>query len=120
MTLRQLNVLQWIGVVVPPLAWAAQHVAGSGEAQGICSPGGYGWGVTNEAWQLSIVGAAVVVILAAEAAAVAVFRATRGEDPEKSRLHFMATGAIVANALFLAIVLLSGLTSGLENGCVQS
>jgi hypothetical protein len=120
MTAKRLNVAQWIGVVAPPLVWAGQHVVGSGAAQAMCGAGGRGLGITNEAWQLSIVGAAVVLILLAEAAAVAVFVATRGEDAEKSRLHFMATGAMIANALFLAIVLLSGLTSGLESGCVQS
>ena len=38
----------------------------------------------------------------------------------QTRIHFFATAAMVANVLFLAILLMSGLASGLENACVQS
>jgi hypothetical protein len=69
-----------------------------------------------------------------EAAAVAVFLATReanyGDGPPgdgrwngalpQTRLHFFATAAMVANVLFLAIVLMDGLASALEKACVGS
>ena len=39
-TLRQLSVVQWIGVVVAPLAWTAQQVVGYGVGGARCSGGG--------------------------------------------------------------------------------
>ena len=38
-TLRQLSVVQWVGVVVAPLAWTVQHVLGygAGEARWMAS-----------------------------------------------------------------------------------
>lgn len=119
MSVRRLGVLQWIGVVVAPLVWTFQHVAGYGFAQAHCGPGGT-WGVSNSVWQLLLLAATALVVLGAQAAAVAVFVATRGEDAEESRLHFFATAAIVANVLFLAIILMDGLASGLAKACVGS
>ncbi len=121
MTVRRLSLLQWIGTLVPPFVWATQHVLGYGIATAECGDGRVTrTGVSNTVWELALLGLAALVVVAAEAAAVAVFRATKGEDPEDSRLHFFATAAVVANVLFLTIILLDGLTSGLETGCVGS
>ena len=132
-TLRQLSVLQWVGVVVAPLAWTGQHVVGYGVGQARCEVGA-GWGIGYDTWQLAIVVAAGLLVVASEAAAVTVFLATRatnyGDGPAGegrwggavpySRLHFFATAAMVANVLFLAILLMDGLASALETACVQS
>jgi hypothetical protein len=121
MNVRRLSVLQWIGVLVPPLVWAGQHVVGYGIVTAQCGDGRVTrLGISNTLWELVLLAGAALVIVAAEAAAVVVFRATLGEDPEDSRLHFFATAAVVANVLFLAIVLMAGLASGLEKACVGS
>ena len=75
-----------------------------------------------------------MLVLISEAAAVAVFLATRdtnyGDGPPGdgrwggavpySRLHFFATAAMVANVLFLTVILLDGIAAVFETVCVQS
>ena len=133
-TLRQLSVVQWIGVVVAPLAWASQHVVGYGVGQARCSVAGAQWGISYDTWQLAIMAAAIVLILLSEAAAVTVFLETRGTNfgdgppgdgrwdgaVPYTRLHFFALTAMVANVLFLAIVLLDALGAVASTLCAQS
>lgn len=133
-TLRQLSVVQWIGVVVAPLAWASQHVVGYGVGEARCSVAGAAWGISYDTWQLAIMAAAIVLILLSEAAAVTVFLETRdtnyGDGPPGdgrwdgavpyTRLHFFAITAMVANVLFLAIVLLDALGAIASTLCAQS
>ena len=134
MSLRRLGIVQWIGVVVAPLAWTAQHVVGYGVGQARCSVAGMRWGIGFDTWQLAIVAAAGLLVVISEAAALTVFLATRetnyGDGPPGdgrwggavpySRLHFFATAAMVANVLFLAVIFLDGLGSVFDSLCVQS
>lgn len=134
MSLRRLGIVQWIGVVVAPAAWTLQHVVGFGIAQARCSIGGEHWGISNTVWELAVFSCAVLLVLISEAAAVAVFAATReanyGDGPPgdgrwsgalpQTRLHFFATAAMVANVLFFAVLCMDGLASALEKACVQS
>jgi hypothetical protein len=134
MSLRRLGIVQWIGVVMAPLAWTAQHVVGYGVGQARCSVAGMRWGIGFDTWQLAILAAAGLLVVISEAAAVTVFLATRdtnyGDGPPGdgrwggavpySRLHFFATAAMVANVLFLAVIFLDGLGSVFDSLCVQS
>jgi hypothetical protein len=133
-TLRRLSVVQWIGVVVAPLAWTGQHVVGYGVGEARCNVAGVHWGIGYDTWQLAILAAAGLLVLVSEAAAVAVFLATReanyGDGPPEdgrwggavpyTRLHFFATAAMVANVLFLTVILMDGLAAVLDTVCVQS
>jgi hypothetical protein len=132
-TLRQLAFVQWIGVMVAPLAWTGQHVVGYGVGEARCKVGA-NWGIGYDTWQLAILAAAVLLVLVSEAAAVTVFLATRetnyGDGPPGdgrwggavpySRLHFFATAAMVANVLFLTVILLDGLGAVFNTLCAQS
>jgi hypothetical protein len=134
MSTRTPSVVQWIGVIVAPLAWTGQHVVGFGTGEAACSVAGRRWGISFDTWQLAIMAAAGVLILVSEAAAVTVFLATRetnyGDGPPGagrwggavpySRLHFFATAAMVANVLFFTMILLSGLGSVFSTLCAQS
>jgi hypothetical protein len=134
MSLRRLGIVQWIGVVVAPLVWTAQHVVGYGVGQARCSVAGMRWGIGFDTWQLAILAAAGLLMVISEAAAVTVFVATRetnyGDGPPGdgrwggavpySRLHFFATAAMFANVLFLAVIFLDGLGSVFDSLCVQS
>jgi hypothetical protein len=134
MSLRRLGIVQWIGVVVAPLVWTAQHVVGYGVGQARCSVAGMRWGIGFDTWQLAILAAAGLLVVISEAAAVTVFVATRetnyGDGPPGdgrwggavpySRLHFFATAAMVANVLFIAVIFLDGLGSVFDSLCVQS
>jgi len=132
-TLRQLAFVQWIGVVVAPLAWTGQHVVGYGVGEARCKAGA-SWGIGYDTWQLAILAAAAVLIRIAEAAAGTVFLATReandGDGPAGegrwagavpyTRLHFFAMAAMVANVLFLTVIFLDGLGAVANSLCVQS
>ena len=132
-TLRQLAFVQWIGVVVAPLAWTGQHIVGYGVGEARCKAGA-NWGIGYDTWQLAILAAALLLVLISEAAAVAVFLATReanyGDGPAGdgrwsgavpyTRLHFFATAAMVANVLFFTVILLDGLGAVANSLCVQS
>jgi hypothetical protein len=134
LSLRALAAVQWVGVLGPPLAWFAQHLVGYGVAQAECSSGGLHWGIDNAVWQLAILSAAGLVCVVGETAAVLVFLRTRGTnfgdgpagdgrwngEPPYSRLHFAATAAMVANLLFLTIILLDGLAAAIDPLCRQS
>ena len=134
MSLRRLGIVQWIGVIVAPLVWTAQHVVGYGVGQARCSVAGMRWGIGFDTWQLAILAAAGLLVVISEAAAVTVFVATRetnyGDGPPGdgrwggavpySRLHFFASAAMVANVLFLAVIFLDGLGSVFDSLCVQS
>ncbi|MBV8481072.1 MAG: hypothetical protein JOY72_12310 [Actinobacteria bacterium] len=121
MSLRRLGMLQWVGLVAAPLTWAAQHVVGFGVTQAECGAGGMHWGIANTTWQLSMLSVGVLVVLGAEAAAAVVFLRTRGTEeddpPPDGRLHFLASAALVANLLFLSIMVLDGIGSTVADLC---
>ncbi len=123
MTTRRLAILQWLGLLVGALTWAAMHVVGYGITEAQCSVGGARWGIDNDVWQASLMAAAALVVLAAEAAAIVVVRRTRGLDdsaaPPEGRLHFFAVAAAAANVIFLMIVLLDGFAALFDVTCRQ-
>jgi len=122
--LQRLALLQWAGVVLAPAAWVGQHAVGQGTADARCSPGGSQWGIGHDTWQIALMVATVIVILVSEAAAIAVYRATRESSyqspPPAGRLQFFAIPAMVANLIFLGIVLMDGVASVVDALCRQS
>jgi hypothetical protein len=75
------------------------------------------------AWDLATAIAAALIALAGIAAAVVAFldtRELRDEPPPASRIHFMAIVGMTISPLFLAIIVLDGLGSGLVDICRQS
>lgn len=121
MTLRRLGMLQWFGLFAGLAAVTAEHLLGFGIAQATCSRAGAGHAGQNDPWQLTLMTAAGVVVLAAGAAAVAVLRGTREssyeDDPALGRIRFLAIGALVSNAIFLCVVLLDGISATVSLGC---
>jgi hypothetical protein len=133
-SLRGLGIVQWLGVIVAPLAWTGQHVVGYGVGEARCNVAGVHWGIGYDTWELAILAAAGLLVVVSEAAAIAVFLATReanyGDGPPEdgrwdgavpyTRLHFFATAAMVANVLFLTAILMDGLAAVFDTLCVQS
>jgi hypothetical protein len=112
MSLRRLSVLQWLGLLAGAGAWGAQFLTGYWVTETRCQAGGVR--LTNDLWQAALMGAGVVCVLAAEAAAVVVLRRTgrasyETDGPPLGRIRFFAIAAALANVIFLMIVLLSGL-----------
>ena len=123
MSLRRLEILQWVGLLAGALVWTGQHVVGYGITEAECSRGGMHWGITNDVWQGVLLGAAALLVLAAEAAAVAVVYRTRESSyespPASGRIRFFAIAAVAANLIFLTIMLLDGLAAIFNIACRQ-
>ena len=123
MTDRRASLLMWFGVWAAPVAWALQHAAGVMFGLAQCNPNGARWQVPLKTWDVLIAGGCAVVAIAGIAAAIMAFRGTsdRSEAPPPgSRIHFMAAMALTIGPLFLAIIVLNGLGTGLNDLCRQS
>jgi hypothetical protein len=120
----RLEALQWFGLFGGALAWAVQHVAGYGIADAGCNVAGRQWGLDVQTMQIVLSVAAGAAVLAAEAAALVVFRATR-DAPENApgpvgRLRFFAEAALLGNVLFLVIVVFDGVSTVYQLPCRPS
>ena len=123
MTDRRASLLMWVGVWAAPVAWALQHAAGVllGIAQ--CGPNGARWQIELTTLNVVVAAVAALVAIAGIVAAILAFRGTtdRSEAPPPgSRIHFMAAMALAIGPLFLAIIVLNGLGTGLVDACRQS
>ncbi len=117
MTRKRLEFLQWYALFGGALAWTAQHVVGFFASHAGCSHGG----LHPTAWQIALGLGAGAAVIAAELAALAVYRATSAVDGNAAgplgRLRFFATAALLGNALFLMIVILDAVGSVTELPC---
>jgi hypothetical protein len=134
MRLQRLAVLQWVGLLLGALTWTSAHLAGIGISQAECNATGITkWGLSNPAWQGTVMGVSVAFIVLAEICAVTVFRRTRGfefgdgppvdgfeGDRKPTRIHFFSAASVAANAIFLMIVLLDGCANLVDVACRQS
>ncbi|MFL5960270.1 MAG: hypothetical protein ACJ75G_08415 [Gaiellaceae bacterium] len=133
-TLRQLGIMQWTGTIIAPAIWFSQHLFGYGVGQAVCSAGGLHWGVDFDVYQLTAAAVTGLVEIVTWACALVVFLHTRGADwgdgpPEQGRwegrlpygrLHFFAVAGMVANVLFLTMVLLDATAAVTDVLCRQS
>jgi hypothetical protein len=120
---RRASLLMWVGVWAAPVAWALQHAAGVllGIAQ--CGPNGARWQIQLTTLNVVVAAVAALVAIGGIVAAILAFRGTtdRSEAPPPgSRIHFMAAMALAIGPLFLAIIVLNGLGTGLVDACRQS
>jgi len=124
MSRRRLEALQWYALLGGALAWAAEHVVGYFVTAGTCSAQAERWGIDARLWLGLLTAAGVAAVLAAQASALIVFRATSGVAQDApgpaGRLHFFAVAALVGNVLFLVLVALDGLGSLYHLPCTQS
>lgn len=124
MSSRRLELLQWFGFLFGGVIWFAVFVAGAGVAVAACNPAGSRWDIPYDAVHLGLLGFAAVSIVAAEAAAVLVFRATRREEeqgpPPGARMKLFAIGAMVGNLLFFVILVLSFVATIVNRTCHQA
>ena len=111
----RLGLLQWYGVFGGGLAWAAQLVLGFAGTQKTCGFDGMASGIGSDIWQLSLLVLGVLVVTGAEGAAALVFLRTRevrdDDPPPLGRWHFFAGAALVANLLFLTMIVLGGIAA---------
>jgi heme/copper-type cytochrome/quinol oxidase subunit 2 len=122
MTLRRLGVLQWVGLLLGAVVWFAQHIAGWGLTEAACDSADFN--ISHDLWQGVAAAVSIALILAAGAAATMVLFRTRGvtyeDDPPAGRLRFLAIAAVVANVIFLVIILLDGTAAIVNTACRQA
>jgi hypothetical protein len=124
LTRTRLEILQWFGLLGGAVAWTGQHVLGYFFADAGCNAAGAEWGLNHTPMQIALSVAAGAVVLAAEAAAYAVFRETRATDEyapgPNGRLKFFAEAALLGNVLFFVIVVLDCISTVYHLPCYQS
>jgi hypothetical protein len=122
MTLRRLGALQWIGLLLGAIVWFAQHIAGWGITEATCDSANFD--LSHDLWQAVTAALALALVLGAGAAAILVLLRTRDityeDDPPAGRLRFLAIAAVVANVIFLMIILLDGTASIVDTACTQA
>jgi hypothetical protein len=122
-TLRRLEILQWTGLLLGGLAFAAAHVVGYGITEAECNSAGLRWGISNDTWEVIALGvtAGLVVVSGLAAATVVVrTRETSYESPPPpGRVRFLAIAALAANLIFLIIIVLDALGSIVNVACRQ-
>jgi hypothetical protein len=118
-----LELVQWYGLLGAAIAWTVQLVVGFGATVARCGPGG-NFGLPLDTLEILLAVVAGGLALLGEAAAIAVFLATREVDhdgpPPDGRRHFFASAAVVGNLLFLMIIVLSSLGIVAHSPCHQS
>jgi hypothetical protein len=120
---RRASLLMWLGVWAAPVAWALQHAAGVMFGIAQCNPNGERWQIPLKTWSVLIAAGCAAIAIAGIVAAIMAFRGTRDRSespPPGSRIHFMAAMALTIGPLFLAIIVLNGLGTGLNDLCRQS
>jgi Mn2+/Fe2+ NRAMP family transporter len=124
MTLRRLSILQWFGFLAGGTIWWSSFLVGTGASIAVCNPASRRWDISHDTVELVLMVVAAAVVCSAQAAAFAVFRATRHVDdedpPPDGRLHFFSIAAMLGNTLFLGVILLSGVATIVDRACHQS
>jgi hypothetical protein len=122
--MRRLEILQWSGLLVGALVWAAAHVIGFGTTEASCNGAARTFGIDFHLWEGLINGLAAVVALTAALAAATVLVQTRDvsyeDDPPIGRIRFFAIAALLANVLFIMMVLLYLVGSLGSTPCTQA
>jgi hypothetical protein len=111
--------LQWFGLFAAPLAWTVQLLAGFGVTIAACDGGR---DLSLVSWQVAITVVTAAVAVAGQAAAFVAWRATRrpGAPPPEGRIHFFADAALLANTLFIVLILLGGIAAADYATCRQA
>lgn len=122
--MRRLEILQWTGLLVGALVWAAAHVVGFGTTEASCNGAAPVFDIDFHLWEGLINGFAALVGLTAALAAATVLVQTREvsyeDDPPIGRIRFFAIAALIANVLFIMMVLLYLVGSLGNTPCTQA
>ena len=117
-----LELLQWVGLFAAPIAWTVQLLVGFSASVAACSVGGRS--IPLETWQVSITVATALLAVGGQAAAVLAWRATRGQEEDDpapaGRIHFFADASLLANTIFIVLILLGGITAAYHSPCRQA
>jgi hypothetical protein len=122
--MRRLEILQWTGLLVGAAMWAAAHVIGYGTVEAHCNSAGPTFGIDLHLWEGLINGLSGAASLCAALAATALLVLTRDvsyeDEPPIGRIRFFAIAALIANVLFIMMVVLYTVGSLGNTPCTQA
>jgi hypothetical protein len=120
--MKRLEVLQWFGLLAGAAAWGAAHVFGYGLTETRCNSGSVGWDVALHGWVGALTGLAAAITLCAALVSVLVLtrEVSYEDDPPVGRIRFFALAALIANVLFLVMVVLYAAGSIANDPCRQA
>jgi hypothetical protein len=112
--------LLWFSFGGGGLAWAAQLVVGSESEENGCTAAGVRIGVDAQIYSMVATALCGAVTLAALAASLYACREIRRSGGDRrGRFAFLAGSGLLANTIFLALILLGGIGSLVLDSCVQ-
>ena len=122
--MRRLEVLQWSGLLAGAAVWGVTHVFGYGLSEANCNSGSAPWGIELHGWEAVLTALAGVAVICAALAAVSVLVLTRGvsyeDEPPVGRIRFFAIAALMANVLFIVMIVLYAAGSIANDPCRQA
>jgi hypothetical protein len=114
----------WFAVLGAPFAWGVEFAVGYWATQTQCGVAGEGWSVHVDLWGAVLMGVAFVVALAAGLTSLGLFRGTRQAETEGSppdgRVHFLSIVGLTVTALFILIIVMTGIGVVIVPDCRQS
>jgi hypothetical protein len=119
MSTRSLEALVWFGALGGAAAWTVQLVAGAELEENHCTRAGLRYSIHTPTWEAALTAVCAAVAIAAGVAALLAYRRTRHGGDRRGRIGFMATSGMLANVLFLALILLGGIGASVLDPCVQ-
>jgi hypothetical protein len=123
-TVRRLAVLQWLGLLLGAALWGTAHIVGYGITEADCSRGSSGWGISLDLWEGLVLGIAGSLVLVSAASAAAVVIGTRETSyeaaPPIGRMRFFAIAALVADSIFLVMIVLYAVGTMANVACRQA
>jgi hypothetical protein len=122
--MRRLEILQWTGLLVGALMWGVAHILGYGTTEATCNSAAPVLGLDQHLWEGVINGVTAAVSLGAALAAGAVIVLTSDvsyeDDAPVGRIRFFAIAALIANVLFIMMIVLYAVGSIGNTPCRQA
>jgi hypothetical protein len=116
--------IMWFAVVGAPFAWGVEFAVGYWMTQTGCSVPGREWSLDQNVWGVVLMVGAFAVAVAAGLTAVAMFRGTReveeDDAPPAGRVRFLAAVGMTVTALFIFVIVMTGLGIVILPDCRQS
>ena len=116
--------VMWFAVVGAPFAWGVEFAVGYWMTQTGCSVPGREWSLDQDVWGVVLTVVAFGVAVAAGLTAVAMFRGTRQAEeddaPPVGRVRFLAAVGMTVTALFVFVIVMTGLGIVILPDCRQS
>lgn len=114
----------WFATVGAPFSWGIQFTASYWLTQAQCGTAPAPWGVSTDTWTLVLTVLCSCLAAGAGITAVTLFRRTREAEtddaPPAGRVRFLATVGMAVAALFICLIVMTGVGVITLPDCQQS